>query len=142
MRLHNNRRVAVTGLSFLALAATLGMLSAGCNQPTVPPPATEATSASGHRHDGWWCDEHGVPEGVCARCDSSLVAGFKAKNNWCDEHDRPDSQCFICHPELEANFAAVYEAKYGKQPPKPSDEGEHDHSHDHEHEHDHDEKKS
>jgi hypothetical protein len=75
--------------------------------------------ASGHSHEGWWCDEHGVPEEVCALCDTSLVAGFKAKGDWCEKHNRPDSQCFICHPEKEAEFAALYEAKYGKQPPKP-----------------------
>ena len=63
-----------------------------------------------------------------------LVADFKAKGDWCEKHNRPDSQCFVCHPEKEAEFAALYEAKMGEKPPKPSDDG-----HDHEHE---DEKKS
>ena len=72
----------------------------------------------GEEHSGWWCNEHGVPEGVCARCDSKLAAEFQKKGDWCKEHDRPDSQCFICHPELMAKFAAQYEAKFGKQPPK------------------------
>ena len=58
-----------------------------------------------------------------------LVADFKAQGDWCKEHDRPDSQCFVCHPEKEAEFAAQYEAKYGKQPPKPEDDG-HDHAYD------------
>ena len=74
---------------------------------------------AGHKHEGWWCDEHGVPEEVCARCNTKLVADFKAKGDWCKEHDRPDSQCFLCHPEYEAAFAAKYEAKFGKKPPKP-----------------------
>jgi hypothetical protein len=82
---------------------------------------TEVADA-GHSHEGWWCDEHGVPEEVCARCDTKLVAEFKANGDWCEKHNRPDSQCFICHPEKEAEFAAQYEAKYGKQPPKPSDD--------------------
>lgn len=72
-------------------------------------------------HSGWWCAEHGVPEEECPRCDSSLIADFKAKGDWCDEHARPDSQCFQCQPELEAKFAARYEVKFGKQPPKPTD---------------------
>ena len=72
-----------------------------------------------HSHEGWWCDEHGVPEEVCARCDTKLVAGFKAKGDWCEKHNRPDSQCFVCHPEKEAEFAALYEAKTGKKAPKP-----------------------
>jgi cobalt-zinc-cadmium efflux system membrane fusion protein len=86
--------------------------------------AVEATAASvtagGHEHGAWWCDAHGVPEEVCALCDTKLAADFQKKGDWCAEHDRPDSQCFKCHPELEAKFAAQYEAMYGKQPPKPS----------------------
>ena len=74
-----------------------------------------------HGHEGWWCNEHGVPEQVCALCSSKLAADFKAKGDWCKDHDRPDSQCFACHPELEATFAAQYEAKYGKKPPKPGE---------------------
>jgi hypothetical protein len=79
-------------------------------------------SSSGHTHEAWWCDEHGVPEEVCALCDTSLVADFKAKGDWCEKHNRPDSQCFICHPEKQAEFAALYEAKYGKQPPAPAED--------------------
>jgi hypothetical protein len=70
--------------------------------------------------DGWWCDEHGVPEGECGQCDSKLAADFQKKKDWCAKHDRPDSQCFVCHPEREAKFAARYVAKYGKKPPKPT----------------------
>lgn len=100
----------------------------GCSK-SESTPAVESTSShtdSGHSHDGWWCNEHGVPEEVCARCDTKQVAQFKAKGDWCDKHDRPDSQCFVCHPEHEAKFAAQYEAKYGQQPPKPTEDG-HDH---------------
>lgn len=52
-------------------------------------------------------------------CDSKIAADFQRRGDWCTKHDRPDTQCFACHPELEARFAAQYEAKYGKQPPKP-----------------------
>jgi len=72
-----------------------------------------------HKHDGWWCDEHGVPESECALCDPKVAAEFKKKGDWCKEHDRPDSQCFICHPEKLEEYAARYEAKFGKKPPKP-----------------------
>jgi cobalt-zinc-cadmium efflux system membrane fusion protein len=78
---------------------------------------------AGHSHEGWWCNEHGVPEEICAQCSPKLVADFKAKNDWCEKHNRPDSQCFVCHPEKEAEYAALYEAKYGKQPPKREAEG-------------------
>lgn len=92
----------------------------GCGesaQKAAPMASTPASGGGGHA--GWWCVEHGVPEGVCARCDAKLVADFKAKGDWCGEHDRPESQCFICHPEKEAEFAAEYEAKFGSAPPKP-----------------------
>ena len=102
----------------LSLLTAIGL--AGCSKPAAVAPAGQAAEES-HAHDGWWCDEHGVPEEICARCNTKLVADFKAKGDWCQEHERPDSQCFICHPEKQAEFAAQYEAKYGKQPPKPSD---------------------
>jgi len=122
--------------SFL-LRITMPILSAcllaGCGDPaaTKPsvagsgknPPASTGGTTTGetkaHTHDGWWCDEHGVPEEECGQCNSKLAAEFQKKGDWCKEHDRPDSQCFICHPELEAKFAARYEARFGKAPPKP-----------------------
>jgi hypothetical protein len=104
---------AFAGLMVLAAAI-------GCSQSAENAAPTATTPASGGgNHAGWWCVEHGVPEGVCARCDAKLVADFKAKGDWCGEHDRPESQCFICHPEKEAEFAAEYEAKFGSTPPKP-----------------------
>jgi cobalt-zinc-cadmium efflux system membrane fusion protein len=102
------------------LAASFGF--AGCGKsPDKANPAAAPTQVSeqGHSHDGWWCDEHGVPEDVCAQCSTKVAADLKAKGDWCKEHDRPDSQCFVCHPEKETEFAAQYEAKYGKKPPKP-----------------------
>lgn len=107
--------------------ATL-LLLAGCGKTgntEGPDSASDAahngTTAASGDHEGWWCAEHGVPEEICTRCDSSLIAGFKEKGDWCDEHDCPDSQCFVCHPELEAKFADRYEAKFGKKPPNPTE---------------------
>ena len=73
------------------------------------------------KHGGWWCVEHGVPEGECTRCDASLTASFKDKGDWCDEHDLPESQCFKCDPKRAEPFIARYEAKYGKKPPAPTE---------------------
>ncbi|HEY4232051.1 MAG TPA: RND transporter [Lacipirellulaceae bacterium] len=102
----------------------------GCSKTENQSAVVAATQASGdgHAEDGWWCAEHGVPEEVCTRCNPKLVSDFKAKGDWCKEHDCPESQCFVCHPEKEAEFAALYEAKYGTQPPK-SGTGEHEHEH-------------
>lgn len=112
------------------VVAGIALIGCGKTEPAATPVA-QTKEAKG-AHDGWWCDEHGVPEEVCTRCNSKLVAGFKAKGDWCKKHNRPDSQCFICHPEKEAEFVAQYEAKYGKKPPKPeSEHTDHDHDHDH-----------
>ena len=74
-----------------------------------------------HDHSGWWCNEHGVPEEECPLCDTTLVSTFKDAGDWCEEHNRPESQCFTCNPENFNKFAARYEAKYGKQPPAPTE---------------------
>lgn len=116
---------------WVATTLTLAVvLLSGCGQ-SDPAPAQAKKHVDAHDdhdhgehvatekgdHSGWWCKEHGVPEGVCGQCDSKLAAEFQKKGDWCKEHDRPDSQCFKCHPELAAKFAAQYEAKYGKEPP-------------------------
>lgn len=100
--------------------STAGTGPAGSQQASAPDSgAAAAKTAAAHDHSGWWCAEHGVPEEVCGQCSSQAAAAFQKKGDWCREHNRPDSQCFLCHPELEAKFAALYEAKYGKQPPRP-----------------------
>jgi cobalt-zinc-cadmium efflux system membrane fusion protein len=111
----------------LSLAVTIGLTVAACSKS--PKGGAVATAdgvkeVAGHSHESWWCDEHGVPEEVCAQCNTKLVADFKAKSDWCEKHNRPESQCFVCHPEKEAEFAALYEAKFGKKPPKPEAGGD------------------
>lgn len=117
-----------------ALVVSVALLGGCSQQGAAPAHGDDHTHADGdhghddhapgdstkaHDHSGWWCNEHGVPEEVCALCDSKLAADFQKKGDWCAEHERPNSQCFKCHPELQAKFASQYEAKYGKQPPKP-----------------------
>ncbi len=120
--------MSLRNLFVVAAFAIVGLSMTACSKSTgKASTASDAQVAdAGHSHEGWWCNEHGVPEEVCAQCDAKLVADFKAKGDWCEKHNRPDSQCFICHPEKEAEFAAQYEAKYGKQPPKPTADGDED----------------
>ena len=107
-------------VTFMAMTALIVGCSGEDNAtPSVQNGAHEQQDE--HDHGGWWCNEHGVPEDECALCKTSLVAEFKAKGDWCDEHSRPDSQCFECHPENFEKFAARYEAKFGEQPPKPTE---------------------
>ena len=106
-------------LSACSLALLLLGLTA-CGKSPAPAEVAAATKTStGHTHEGWWCEEHGVPEAECAQCNPKLVAKFKADGDWCTKHDCPDSQCFICHPEFQEKYALKYEAKYGKRPPHP-----------------------
>jgi cobalt-zinc-cadmium efflux system membrane fusion protein len=118
------------------IAASYGLVGCGQNaapQPAKPVAQTGQADLPGHKegddrqsgkankddHSGWWCNEHGVPEGECAQCNAKIAADFQKKGDWCKEHDRPESQCFICHPEKLDEYAAKYEAKFGKKPPKP-----------------------
>lgn len=110
----------------LVFGLGIGTLStSGCNSGTETAPEGARGQASEgpeqDAHAGWWCVEHGVPEEECALCDTSLVADFKAKGDWCDEHQRPESQCFTCDPKRFERFAARYEAKFGEQPPQPTE---------------------
>lgn len=112
-----------------ALLAGTGLVLSGCGQtnPESGPAESQAAKAPAAATnvaadgEGWWCPEHGVPEGICAQCDSKLAAEYQKKGDWCEEHNRPESQCFLCHPKLEEKFIAQYEAKFGHKPPKPTE---------------------
>jgi hypothetical protein len=106
-----------SSVAALGLAVVLMGCGKSATETTDSKPAPVATA----EHAGWWCVEHGVPEEECARCDATLAAGFKEKGDWCDEHNRPESQCFLCSAKRFDKFAARYEAKFGKQPPKPTE---------------------
>ena len=119
---------AIQKAGLLAAVVLIGS-AIGCGQScgTAPSGGNDAGHAvtaaipagHTHTHDGWWCDEHGVPEEICGQCSSKVAAECQKKGDWCQDHDRPESQCFICHPELEAKFSAKYEAKFGQKPPQP-----------------------
>jgi hypothetical protein len=104
----------------LWLLGALTLLVGGCGK--AEDKAGQAVDNKAHDHSGWWCDEHGVPEEICGQCNPKLAAEFKKKGDWCEEHDRPKSQCFKCDPKLKEKFAALYRAKYGKEPPPTEDE--------------------
>lgn len=128
----------LTKLRWTVSLALLGMITfiAGCtggdattDSGTDTTPVAQTDDHDDHEghedgednHGGWWCPEHGVPEGECTRCDASLTAGFKEKGDWCKEHDLPESQCFKCDPKRAEKFIARYEAKFGKKPPAPTE---------------------
>lgn len=79
-----------------------GQLGDSTGAGLVPAPKGDDARVAGK-----WCSEHGVPESVCTRCNSRLIAEFKAANDWCDEHGLPESQCTICNPEVRETWAAM-----------------------------------
>jgi hypothetical protein len=104
-----------------------GLLLVGCQDKETPKadnktsstPTGEAKKPVG-KHEGWWCIEHGIPEHECLMCLHS-EDDLKKKGDWCDKHDYCKSQCFACDPKLKERYAAQYKAKFGKEPPEPTD---------------------
>jgi hypothetical protein len=130
------RIITRTGLA-LSLAFALGVFAAGCG----PKPGEGDGKADGSKkndkggkdtadrkdsggeattHEGWWCDEHGIPEAECIMCSEKLKKEAKEKDDWC-KHNRARSQCFVCTPRLKEVYAERYREKFGKEPPPPTD---------------------
>ncbi len=68
----------------------------GTAAPTQAAQHGSATAVAGSYED--WCGEHAVPESKCTRCNTALVAAFKATGDWCAEHGLPESHCVKCDP--------------------------------------------
>jgi hypothetical protein len=100
--------------------ALLTMLLLGCGSTNST--ETAAPTKKAHTHNSWWCDEHGVPEAMCSMCSKKVAAECRRTGDWCQEHERAKSHCFKCDPTLQEKFAAMYRAKYGKEPPPISNE--------------------
>ena len=97
----------------IILLIALGVAVSGCGKQADPAAKTGKTNQAqadttakatadvvpGSYED--WCEEHGVPESACTRCNPSLIAAFKATNDWCDEHGVPESQCLRCNPNVK-----------------------------------------
>jgi hypothetical protein len=141
-------RTIQRGVVVLALLTPLVLFAAGCgqgdNKQAQGGPATSQTAGPDSRkdqpagkdaraskdkgeeegkHEGWWCDEHGIPEAECSLCSKKAADAFKARGDWCDKHNRAKSQCFKCDPSLKEKFAARYRARYnGKEPPPITDD--------------------
>jgi cobalt-zinc-cadmium efflux system membrane fusion protein len=61
-----------------------------------PPKAKEAATKASV--EGAFCEEHGVLEAVCTKCNPKLIPVFQAKGDWCEEHGFPLSFCPIHNP--------------------------------------------
>ncbi len=112
-------------VALFALATGMGLVLTGCGnadkQGVVEPTDGVKPAAAADIAQRDWCPEHGVPESECGQCNAKLAAEFQKKGDWYKEHNRPESQCFVCNPKAAEKFAAVYEAKFGEKPPKPTE---------------------
>jgi hypothetical protein len=132
-------RLAIHRGVVLALVAAVGLVAQGCGKgddrrgAADPKPegqkagkesgkTAQAAGEKGHDHNEWWCAEHGIPEHLCSLCSEQVAKACRAKGDWCDKHERAKSQCFKCDPKLKEKIAAMYRAKYGKEPPPITDE--------------------
>ncbi len=113
-----NRWRVAAGLSLVAVFA---VISVACDQVPNRGGKRKVAKEAKHEHGEWWCDEHGVPEHECSICDKNVARECKKNGDWCDKHQRAKSQCFKCDPSLKEKYAARYRAKYGKEPPEPTD---------------------
>jgi cobalt-zinc-cadmium efflux system membrane fusion protein len=101
------------------MVTAVALAGAGCGtgEPTKKETPGTQEAKGGHKHDSWWCDEHGVPEHLCIMCSDELTAKAKKEGEWCP-HDKAKSQCFICSPDQREYYASMYREHYpGKEPP-------------------------
>ncbi len=85
----------------LCTLAILALGGGGCAKENKNP--EEKGAAAG---EGAMCEEHGVLEAICTKCNPKLIPVFQAKGDWCEEHGFPESICPICHPERGGRPAA------------------------------------
>jgi len=111
----------------LMISAVMAMAfsSVGCNQPAKTGDnkgGKKEITKGDTKHDGWWCQEHGVPEDICSLCSTTAEEKAKKEGDWCKIHERAQSQCFKCDPSKYKKFEDMYVAKYNKKPERPPEE--------------------
>lgn len=94
----------------LGTLALLALAVAACADDA---PKAEPTAAKAPAAEGAMCEEHGVLEAVCTKCNPKLIPVFQAKGDWCEEHGFPESICPICHPERGGKPAGDVSAESG-----------------------------
>jgi hypothetical protein len=122
MRKHLRALGALSLVMAIILSAGCGSQGTGPQGQSDPKKEKKGQVAKAGKddtsEDGWWCNEHGMPEAECSMCSAEVEKACKAKGDWCEKHDRARSQCFKCEPGLKAKYDAMYRDHYkGKEPP-------------------------
>ncbi len=97
-------RTLVLGILFSFAASACSNAADATKASAEPSAKSSAEHAAANVKPGShedWCEEHGVAESKCTRCNAKLIPAFKATKDWCDEHDLPESQCTKCNPDLK-----------------------------------------
>jgi hypothetical protein len=126
------RFLRLTSSLLMVAGVAFALVVTGCNSndKKSDPHAKAKTDPKNEKgevksaHEGWWCQEHGVPEEICSICmsEASAKKRFKDNGDWCKLHDRAQSQCFKCDPSLyEKVFVPMHVAKTGKKPERPAE---------------------
>ena len=114
---------------WMAWALCLGLLSAaGCDKGGEPTEgAAAAVSGDTTKGDAArigdaadWCEEHGLPESKCTKCNPALIPAFRVRRDWCEDHGFPKSACPTCNP-MEAPSAEALAAARAAPGAAPSD---------------------
>ncbi len=82
----------------MLLIITLLLIGVACGGDRENAKAEAAKGAE----EAAFCEEHGVPEAMCTKCNPDLIAGFKESGDWCGGHGFPESVCPICNPVARA----------------------------------------
>ncbi len=86
----------------IAMASLLALL-VSCGGEAPPAETPSKATANAPAGDGI-CEEHGIQEAICTKCNPALIPVFRAKGNYCEEHGFPESACPICHPEKKGQL--------------------------------------
>lgn len=107
----------------IAVVAVFSTASVGCKKPEDKVVAKKDDSKKpAVKHEGYWCQEHGIPEAICSLCSDEVAEKHKKAGDWCKIHDRALSQCFKCDPSKYKKFEQMYVDNFGKKPEPPPEE--------------------
>lgn len=95
----------MSGFPSYGLIVVLAFTVFSCGQSESVRNEKQASTQSS-ASEGAFCEEHGVLEAVCTKCNPSLIPVFQAKGDWCEQHQFPASFCPIHHPEMKGRPSA------------------------------------
>ncbi|HZZ79934.1 MAG TPA: efflux RND transporter periplasmic adaptor subunit [Gemmataceae bacterium] len=78
------RRILGMVPTLLVLVALFGVAYAGHEFGWTVPKFSKLFGDADNDDDAEWCNDHGVPKGICVECDESLLP--RTESTWCETH--------------------------------------------------------